>query len=239
MQSDPEVDPESTGSFLREVSRIYIDQDRQIVHKISRWAIVRNPDGTQRERRARKLAPPNVASETPLKWSGILIKKREAYRRFVFVSKQQLVHVNGLTYDFLYGMAKELEEQDSLMLVGGGPKSNQPLILRRGSSPHRGFLEGRTDGDKYCLVLHLSNMELKAPAPIEAKPTVDAEAAAEEKKDEKQEPSAKKKAAKKDAPSKETPKKVAKKKAVKKKAVKKKAVKKKAAKKKAAKKKNG
>ena len=61
-------------------------------------------------------------------------------------------------------MAKELEEKDSLMVVGAGAKSNQPLILRRGSTPYRGFLEGRTDGEKYCLILHFSNMELKVPA---------------------------------------------------------------------------
>jgi hypothetical protein len=75
----------------------------------------------------------------------------------------QLHHINGLTYDFLYGMARELEGKNCLMLVGAGPKSNQPLILRRGSTPYRGFLEGRTQGDKYCLILHFSNMELKAP----------------------------------------------------------------------------
>ena len=51
----------------------------------------------------------------------------------------------------------------SVMLLGAGPKSNQPLILRRGSTPYRGFLEGRTQGDKYCLILHFSNLELKAP----------------------------------------------------------------------------
>jgi hypothetical protein len=93
-----------------------------------------------------------------------MIKKDEACRKFVFSSKLQIHHVNGLTYDFLYAMAKELAEQNSLMLLGAGPKSNQPLILRRGSTPHRGFLEGRTQGEKYCLVLHLSNLELKAPA---------------------------------------------------------------------------
>ena len=64
-------------------------------------------------------------------------------------------------------MAQELEKADSLMLLGGGPKSNQPLILRRGGSPYRGFLEGRTDGEKYCLILHLSNLELRAPEPNE------------------------------------------------------------------------
>ena len=47
------------------------------------------------------------------------------------------------------------------MLVGAGPKSNQPLIFQRNGSAYRGFLEGRTQGDKYCLLLHLSNLELK------------------------------------------------------------------------------
>ena len=48
------------------------------------------------------------------------------------------------------------------MLLGGGPKANEPLVLRRGSVPYRGFLEGRIEGDKYCLILHLSNIELKS-----------------------------------------------------------------------------
>ena len=103
----------------------------------------------------------------PLKWTGKFIKKKDVVRKFVFANKMQLMHINGLTYDFLYGMAKELEEKESMMLLGGGPKSNQPLILRRGSSPYRGFLEGRTDGDNYCLILHLSTLELKSPKPDE------------------------------------------------------------------------
>lgn len=107
----------------------------------------------------------------PLKWSGVLVPKREAVRKFVLVQKMQLAHINGLTYDFLYGMAKELEEKDSFLLLGAGPKSNQPLVLRRGASSFRGFLEGRTKGDTYRLILHLSNLELKVPeeqAPEEA-----------------------------------------------------------------------
>jgi hypothetical protein len=164
LAGDPEIDLESAGRLLRETSRVYIDPDRQIVHKVQFWEIVRNPDGSQRERRPRKLLDPNVAGELPLRWSGVFIKKEEACRRFVFSGKVQLQHVNGLTYDFLFAMARELEQRGSLMLLGAGPKSNQPLILRRGGSPYRGFLEGRTQGDKYCLLLHFSNLELKAPA---------------------------------------------------------------------------
>jgi hypothetical protein len=162
VDGDPELDLEMYGSFLRETSRVYVDVDGKIVHRVQQIEVVRNPDGTERERRPRKIQTANVADETPIKWTGKLMKKSEAYNRFVFSGKRQIAHVNGLTYDFLYGMAKELEEAQSFMLVGAGPKGNMPLILTRGGQPYRGFLEGRTQGDKYCLMLHLSNMELKA-----------------------------------------------------------------------------
>lgn len=163
IQGDPEIELETTGRLLSNTSRVYIDQNRNIVHKVAFWEIVRNPDGSQRERRPRKMADPNIAGATPLKWSGVYIDKAEAVRKFVFAGKVQLRHINGLTYDFLFGMAKELQERNALMLLGAGPKSNQPLILRRGSTPYRGFLEGRIQDDKYCLLLHFSNMELKLP----------------------------------------------------------------------------
>lgn len=162
IDSDPEIDLESYGSLLRDTSRVYVDPDGKIVHRVQQIEIVRNADGSERERRPRKVQPANIADETPIKWTGKLMKKSEAYNRFVFAGKRQISHVNGLTYDFLFAMAKELEESSSFMLVGAGPKGNMPLILTRGGQPYRGFLEGRTQGDKYCLVLHLSNMELKA-----------------------------------------------------------------------------
>jgi hypothetical protein len=105
----------------------------------------------------------NVA--LPLRWSGKLIPRAEAARKFVFTGKRQIRHVNGLTYDFLYAIARELEERDSLLVVGAGPKGKQPLVLRRGALPYRGFLEGRSRGPEYLLLLHFSNLELKSPAP--------------------------------------------------------------------------
>jgi hypothetical protein len=169
VKEDVEIDFETYGAMLRDTSRVYVDPDGRIVHKVQEWEIVRNVDGTEKERRPRKTPNQNVSSETPLKWSGKLMKKSEVFNKYVFVMKQQVVHINGLTYDFLYEMAKDLESKDSLMVLGGGPKSNQPLVFQRGGTPYRGFLEGRTQGDKYCLILHLSNLELKAPPP-EPKP---------------------------------------------------------------------
>lgn len=163
VQDDPEIDYEATGRLLSETSRVYIDPDRQVVHRVQLWERVLNPDGSERERRPLRITLPNLNGETPLKWSGKFLPKAEAVHKFVFSGKLQITHINGLTYDFLYGIAKTLEEKNSLMLVGAGPKMNEPLQLRKGGSPYRGFLEGRTDGDRYCLILHLSQLELKAP----------------------------------------------------------------------------
>ena len=163
IDGDPEVDIESTGAFLANTSRVYVDSNHNMVHRVQAFEVIRNPDGTERERRAREMPPQNVSADVPLRWSGRMIPKSEACRKFVFAAKMQLSHINGLTYDFLYQMAKDLHDTESLMLLGAGPRSNQPLILRRGAIPYRGFLEGRIEGPRYCLILHLSNLELKKP----------------------------------------------------------------------------
>ncbi|MGI9474171.1 MAG: hypothetical protein ACR2NZ_21705 [Rubripirellula sp.] len=165
VQGDPEIDFENSGRFLTDTSRVYVDQHRGIVRNVRFLEVVKNADGTVRQERPRRLADTNISTDTPLRWSGFYIPKEEAVRKFVFSGKAQLHHVNGLTFDFLYGMAKELDERGCLMLLGAGSKSNQPLILRRGGTPYRGFLEGRIEGDKYCLLLHFSNLELKVPEP--------------------------------------------------------------------------
>ena len=163
VDGDPEINLEMVGYLLAGTSRVFVDKDQQLVHRIQQFEIIKDPDGETRERRPREITPQNVTTDIPLQWTGKFIKKTEVVRKFVIANKMQLMHINGLTYDFLYGMAKDLQERESMMLLGGGQKSNQPLILRRGSSPYRGFLEGRIDGEKYCLILHLSNLELKSP----------------------------------------------------------------------------
>ena len=62
--ADPEIDPESVGSILRDTARVYINTDRQTVHRVSQIEIVRNPDGTEKLRRPRKAPMPNVNAGT-------------------------------------------------------------------------------------------------------------------------------------------------------------------------------
>lgn len=174
IESDIEVDTEVFGRFLYNVSRVYINENQEVTYRIQQNEVIYTPDGKFKERRQRERAEANVDSDIPLSWTGKKIDKSEAIRRYVFSSKLQIVHINGLTYDFLYGMAKELSELNSLMLLGGGKSGKEPLVFRRGSTPYRGFLEGRVKDDSYILLLHLSNAELKSPKQKPTKKTTKA-----------------------------------------------------------------
>jgi len=160
---DPEVDIERFGQYLWNTSKVFVNEDEEMVFHVEQNEIVRGPKGRVIEKRPREQQEANVDTEYPLTWTGKKIDKRKAIQQFVFSSKLQIVHINGLTYDFLFAMAKELSEKKSMMLLGGGAEGKDPLVFRRGSVPYRGFLEGRIDGEKYILLLHLSNMELRLP----------------------------------------------------------------------------
>ena len=177
VSGDEDIDTERIGMFLSDTSRVFINARDEIVYQVEQTEIVRGPSGEEKERRPRRRVETNVDGDIPITWTGKKVAKADALRRFVFASKLQLKHVNGLTYDFLYSMAKELAATDSLMLLGAGKSGKEPLIFRRGQTAYRGFLEGRVDGGKYMLILHLSKMELKRP--VAALPEATAVAAAQ------------------------------------------------------------
>jgi hypothetical protein len=158
---DPEVDLETVGRIIRRTRKLYLAPDGAIAYRVNMVQVIHNPDGSEKERRDVAKALTNVNAEFPIQWSGRLFPKAEALKKFVFTKKYQIRHTSGLTYDFLYDMARMLHENKSLMFVGGGKKGVDPIVLTTGGEPYRGFLEGRIDGERYCLILHLTNMELK------------------------------------------------------------------------------
>ncbi len=162
VKSDPEVDVEDFGMFLTDTSRVYVTK-KGIAHIIEEFEVIHNADGTVRDKRPRRKEPQNINTDAPVKWTGKFIKKKDAVKKFVFANKKQLVHINGLTYDFLFDMAKTLDKKDSLLLVRAGESGDKPIVMNRGGKPYNAFLEGRVKGDSYCLILHLSNIELKKP----------------------------------------------------------------------------
>ena len=147
------------------MKKVYLTPGQKVAYGVTLNEHVFLPDGTEKEVRPEQTTTANIATDgIPIRWTGKLIPRDKAMRMFVFKRSYQVQHVNGLTYDFLYEMAKKLADANAMMLVGGGPKGVAPLVMANGGTPYRAFLEGRVDGDKYALILRLTNMELK---PIE------------------------------------------------------------------------
>jgi hypothetical protein len=161
VKEDPELDIETTGRLISGTHTLYLDSKGGAAYHVNLALVIKNPDGTEKERRGALKLAANINVDTPVRWSGREYPRAEALRTFVFTRNYQLRHTSGLTYDFLYDMAKQLHERDALMFVGTGTKGTGPIVLSLGGTPYRGFLEGRIDGKKYALILHLTNLELK------------------------------------------------------------------------------
>lgn len=163
INGDPEVDMEQFGKKVENIKRVYLTPQGKVAYGVTLNEHVYLADGTKKEVRPEQNTVANIAlNNMPLKWTGKLIPRNKAMRMFVFKKSYQVQHVNSLTYDFLYDMAKKLMETDSMMLVGGGVKGTEPLVMSNGGTPYRAFLEGRVDGEKYALILRLTNLELKS-----------------------------------------------------------------------------
>ncbi|MBT3966561.1 MAG: hypothetical protein HOF48_03305 [Gammaproteobacteria bacterium] len=162
ISSEVDVDIEKSGKKIEGLKKIYVDRDNHIVFNVKMMEVIKDKDGVEQKREPLVPKPANISLENlPIAWSGKVMLKAMAIKKFAFTKHYQIRHINGLTYDFLYEMAKELDEKKGLMFVGGGAKGNEPLVVTTGGTPYRGFLEGRVDGDNYMLILHLTNLELK------------------------------------------------------------------------------
>ncbi|MCL2042504.1 MAG: hypothetical protein FWG89_00035 [Treponema sp.] len=164
IQGDPEIDIENGGRLIEKTRRMYVTGANETAYSVSLVQAVYDASGNEIEKRELAKVPSNIGTDIPVKWSGKEFPKEESVRKFVFSKKYQLRHTSGITFDFLYDMAKYLHERNTMMFVGGGKKGNEPLVLCAGGEPYRGFLEGRVSENAYCLILHLSSMEIKQGA---------------------------------------------------------------------------
>jgi hypothetical protein len=169
IEGDPEVDIEQVGRTIADTQPVYLSGSGAVLHVAPRLVdVIFGTDGGERERR--EVGEPvlgNVNEEQPVRWTGRKLSKSEAVTRFAFRRTLAVKHVDGLTYDFLYAMAKQLADEDTMVMLGAGPKGRDPLIFQENGTPYRGFLEGRIDEERYQLLLHLSNLELRDPARAE------------------------------------------------------------------------
>lgn len=165
ISADPEVDMEMVGKVIEDTNTVLLTRDNQPLFCAPEiLEIIYGPDGKEVERRTPVEVAPNVNEELPVKWTGKMIPRADLVRKYAIKRTMQLRHVDGVTFDFLFSIAKELDEKDSVMLLAAGEGGKGPLVLQSNGSPYRGFLEGRVDGETFLLLLHLSAMELKKPA---------------------------------------------------------------------------
>ena len=170
IDGDPELDLSTAGRLMRDASSVYLDPTsggNSIATDFKDMEVVYTPDGQEKERRPSVYRTANVDTTAPLK----IVRKlpvADCLTKFVFRSMQQLVHTDGLTFEFLHGLAKSLQESKTMALLGAGAKGAAPLVLRDGGLPFRAFLygevEGSGDDSRYRLLLLLSDQELKLPA---------------------------------------------------------------------------
>lgn len=163
VKEDPEVDMETFGLQVEGLKKVFLQPDGKVAYGVSLNEHVYLADGTEKEVRPESMTEANIATDCfPVRWTGKLIPRDKAMRMFVFKKNYQIQHVNGLTFDFLFDMAKKLSDANAMMLLGAGPKGIAPLVMMNGGTPYRAFLEGRVCGDRYALILRLTNLELKS-----------------------------------------------------------------------------
>ena len=158
---DPEIDMEAAGRIAGPCDRVWVDPDGEPLYAAKMMEIVYGTDGMEKERRTPVDVEANIGEDMPLRWTGRFFRSEVIVRRFAITRKFQILHTDGLTFDFLHRMAAALEKKDALASIGAGPKGRDPLIFERNGTPYRAFLEGRTKGDEYLLILHPSNLEIK------------------------------------------------------------------------------
>ena len=111
IDGDPELDFELFGKRVTDTVRIYLNSNNEPASGVSIKEMMYSPQGELQEERPLLIVENNINSEVPLKWSGRLMPKAECFKKFVFSNAFQIRHVDGLTFDFLYNMAKEKMKQ--------------------------------------------------------------------------------------------------------------------------------
>lgn len=163
IQGDPEIDFDQVGRLLSDTSKAYRKPGSAELEGVFDTILnTFSPSGELTKSEVKTPRKSNLDDIHPVRITR-RIPLSELYSKFVFHNQYGIGHSDGVQYDFLYALAKELESDQVAGLLGAGPKGVQPLILRDGGVPTRAFLIGETEGSKYRLRLLLTRQEMKLP----------------------------------------------------------------------------
>ena len=115
IKDDVDIDFIKTGLIISQTNRIYLSHEGLAMNQMPKMEeIVFDAKGEEKKRSKPKNIDPNIRDDTPpIKWTGKFFNKNEAIRKFVFQRSLQLQHTDGLTYDFLFNMANDLQKKRS------------------------------------------------------------------------------------------------------------------------------
>ena len=170
IEGDPEIDFLHVGQFIESTTSMLTTSDGEPMYASPKvMEVTYDALGVETGRKEPVDVASTVNDVIPIRWTGKKLPRNDVAKQFMFKRTIQLQHVDGVTFDFLYGMAKELDEEDVMVLLGAGESGKDPIVLQLNGTAYRGFLEGRVNGESFILLLHLSNMELKKPVEKPAK----------------------------------------------------------------------
>ncbi|MHA1745607.1 MAG: hypothetical protein ACTSWW_06380 [Promethearchaeota archaeon] len=161
---DFEVDIESAGKIIPKTKRIVVDKNFQPVYAYKEMDILRKPSGEE-IRRDHQTSKANINEVIPVVVSDNYLHPKEVLLKYVFQRSYFLIHKDDTSYGFLFELAKFLADRNQFARVfsfNPETKEPEPLVLYQGGTLFSAaFLEGRIRDKEYCLILHLSDRELK------------------------------------------------------------------------------
>jgi len=161
---DDDIDIELVGKYIKSTTRIVANEDFEPVYNYRKYDVLIQPDESIKER-PHQLTLGNINQSVPVRITNELIDPKDCMRKYFFRKSYFITHTNGLTFKFLYDIAKRLSESGKFARVDAydpKTKKRQPLVLYdNGRKFPRAYLEGKIKSSSYCLILHLSDQEVR------------------------------------------------------------------------------
>jgi len=162
IKADPEIDTELIGRPVQLRSSVFLDEQRQPVYHFRVLEEKLLPDGQVKDIKPYQATEPNIDLPIQASLKGAQTPA-EMVQKFVVHKIYQVIHLDGLSYDFLFNFCREIQASGFVRLAAG-IKGNEPLILRREGLPAFAYIRGRVEDEKYCCTVHLTHQELKIPS---------------------------------------------------------------------------
>lgn len=163
---DEEIDLENAGRRISRTAQVVVNENLEPEYNYKIVDILEKPTG-ERIERSHLTPQSNVNESIPLRITKKLFEPLDLIRNYIFRKSYFITHDDAITYKFLYQIAKKLHEKKAMARVQAYDQETKkiaPLILYNGGTQFpAAFLEGRIDGETYCLILHLSDREFKIP----------------------------------------------------------------------------